>query len=72
MKCLRLPSAVAFDGGVGVPTTHPLRTVMVHAACAEGLPDLRGALELDGTDVAQRHAGFGHAEETGDALTEVV
>ena len=72
LKCLRLPSAVAFDGGVGVPTTHPHRTVMVYAACAEGLPDLRSALELDGTDVAQRHAGFGHTEEAGYSLAEVV
>ncbi|SCI62082.1 Uncharacterised protein [uncultured Clostridium sp.] len=69
---LLFPSAVAFDGGVNITGTGTGTFIPVRAARAEGLTDPRGALELDGADVVHGHAGFGHAEEVGDALAKVV
>ena len=45
---------------------------MIYASRVEGLADPRGALELDCPDVVYGHTGFGHTEERGHALDEVV
>ena len=45
---------------------------MIYASRVEGLTDPRGTLELDCPDVVHGHTGFGHTEERGHALDEVV
>ena len=72
LKGLGFPSAIALDCGTRVPAPHPIGVVMIYASRVEGLADPRGALELDCPDVVYGHTGFGHTEERGHALDEVV
>ena len=65
------PAAIALNCGLCVGAYFSV-VIPVRAIRSEGLTDLRGAFELDGADVVHGHARFGHAEEAGDTLAEVV
>ena len=68
---LVVAEARVLDGGQGVPGDL-LAGVAVLTLSAEGLADVGCAGELERPDVVHGHTGFGHAEEGGNVLAEVV